>query len=161
METETCGSDVRLAAFPQACSVSAAGLASDSIRRFTSTTFSSMQATPTQGIPSADSRCSEFIGNNRCSLPEIHTESTDNKKLVDDGSTTLSALLRCQALWAADPDATPCMDPWPAKLIDIFHLDLPVKVLRYDDDGDRDVRFRCKTCSVSAGLQCFRSRPCF
>ena len=59
------GRDVRLAAFPQACSVSAAGLASDSIRRFTSTTLSSMQATPTQGIPSADSRCSEFIGNSR------------------------------------------------------------------------------------------------
>ena len=58
------GRDVRLAAFPQACSVSAAGLASDSIRHFTSTTLSSMQATPTQGIPSADSRCSEFIGNN-------------------------------------------------------------------------------------------------
>ena len=32
--------------------------------QLTSTTLSSMQATPTQGIPSADSRCSEFIGNN-------------------------------------------------------------------------------------------------
>ena len=77
-----------------------------------------------------------------CDVQVMDTESTDNKKLVDDGLATCCALLQCHASQEADPDATPSGYPWPANLLEIFELGLKVKVVKYADDGDADARFR-------------------
>ncbi len=69
-----------------------------------------------------------------CDVQVMDAESTDNKKLVDDGLATCSALLLCQAARYANPDATPSRHPWPANLIDILTLGLKVKVVKYAVD---------------------------
>ena len=76
-----------------------------------------------------------------CNVQLMEAESTDNKKLVDDGLATVSALLQCRAARDANPDATPSGDPWPANLLNIFKGGLSVKVVKYADDGDKDARF--------------------
>ena len=77
-----------------------------------------------------------------CYVQLMEAESTDNKKLVDDGLTTVSALLQCRAARNANPDATPSGDPWPANLLNIFKVGLSVRVAKYADDGDKDTQFR-------------------
>ena len=77
----------------------------------------------------------EFGMNVACDVQVLESESTDNKKLVmDDGMAT-----RHQ-----NPDVMLCGDPWPQNLIDIFTIGLPVKVVKYTEDGDKDARFRWK-----------------
>ena len=49
----------------------------------------------------------EFGMNVACDVQIMEAESTDNKKLVDDGLATVSALKRCKAAKDANPDATP------------------------------------------------------
>ena len=77
-----------------------------------------------------------------CGVQVMQAESTDGKKLLDDGLATVCALLRCLKDWVANPDAMPDGDTWPLNLVDIFKSGLPVKVVKYPDDGDKDARFR-------------------
>ena len=84
----------------------------------------------------------EFAMSVMCDVQVMDMESTDNKKLVDDGLATCSALLQCQASNYANPDATPSGEAWPANIIEIIELGLKVKVVKYTDDGDKDARFR-------------------
>ena len=84
----------------------------------------------------------EFGMNVTCDVQIMEAESTNNKKLVDDGLATVSVLKRRKAAKDANPDATPSGDPWPANLLEIFELGLKVKVVKYADDGDADARFR-------------------
>ena len=84
----------------------------------------------------------EFGMSVTCDVQLMEAESTDNKKLVDDGLATVSALLQCRAARDANPDATPSGDPWPVNLLNIFKVGLSVKVVKYDDAGDKDARFR-------------------
>ena len=72
----------------------------------------------------------EFGMSVTCAVQIMETESTDNKKLVDDGLATVTALKRCKAAKDASPDATPFGDPWPATLVDIFELGLGVRVVK-------------------------------
>ena len=75
----------------------------------------------------------EFGMSVTCDVQVLESESTDNKKLVmDDGMATRDQ----------NPDVMPCGDPWPQNLIDIFTIGLPVKVVKYTEDGDKDARFR-------------------
>ena len=77
-----------------------------------------------------------------CDVQVLDAESTDNKKLVDDGLATVCALLKCFEAWEAKSGTTPDGDPWPANLIDVFSLGLSVKVVKYPEDEDREARFR-------------------
>ena len=77
-----------------------------------------------------------------CDVQVLDAESTDNKKLVDDGLATVCALVKCLKAWEANPDTTPHGDPWPANLIAVFNVGLSVKVVKYPDDEDREARFR-------------------
>ena len=79
-----------------------------------------------------------------CDVQVLESESTDNKKLIDDGMSTVCALVQAKATRDQNPDVMPCGDPWPQNLIDIFTIGLPVKVVKYTEDGDKDARFRWK-----------------
>ena len=84
----------------------------------------------------------EFGMSVTCDVQLLEAESTDNKKLVDDGLATVSALLQCRAARDSNPDDTPSGHPWPSNLLNIFKVGLSVRVVKYADDGDKDTRFR-------------------
>ena len=84
----------------------------------------------------------EFGMSVTCDVQLMEAESTDNKKLVDDGLATVSALLQCRAARNSNPDATPSGDPWHANLLNVFTCGISVKFVKYADTGDKDARFR-------------------
>ena len=72
----------------------------------------------------------------------LELESPDNRKLIDDGLSTVCSLMACHEAFTRNSEATPKGNPWPGNLVDIFEQGLPVKVVKYADDEDKDLRFR-------------------
>ena len=72
----------------------------------------------------------------------VDAESPENQKLVDDGLSTLLALLKCEEAYKVNAEAAPNGLPWTANLLEVFSSGLRVKVVKYEDDEDRDERFR-------------------
>ena len=72
----------------------------------------------------------------------LESESPDNLKLIDDGLSTTCSLIACHAAFKSNPDATPKGNPWPGNLVDVFEKGLQVRVVEYEDDEDKDKRFR-------------------
>ena len=72
----------------------------------------------------------------------LEAESPDNLKLIDDGLSTVCALIACQEEYKRNSEATPKGNPWPGNLVDVFEKGLQVRVVQYADDEDRDRRFR-------------------
>ena len=62
-------------------------------------------------------------------------EGNDGNQLIDDGVSTVMALLACQAFFAGQPDVVV-----PHNLADIFDNGLTVKVVEYSDNDDREAR---------------------
>lgn len=70
-----------------------------------------------------------------CGVTILEKEGKDGKKLIDDGVSTVMALVACRAFFAGKPDVEV-----PHNLADIFDLGLAVKVIAYSDDDDREAR---------------------
>ena len=70
-----------------------------------------------------------------CGVTVLEKESANGKKLIDDGVSTIKALLECRAFFADNPSEVP-----PKSLTDIFKLGLGVRVIVYPDDDDREAR---------------------
>ncbi len=70
----------------------------------------------------------------------LETESATQKKLVDDGVSTVSALLKSQELHAADSEKTRHGNTWPPSLLDIFANGLACRVVAFADNDDREAR---------------------
>lgn len=82
----------------------------------------------------------EFLAGNfgmtvACGVTILEKEGSDGKKLIDDGVSTVMALLACRAFFAGEPERLP-----PSNLKDIFELGLHVRVVKYSDDDDREAR---------------------
>ncbi len=75
-----------------------------------------------------------------CGVQVLETESATGKKLVDDGVSTVSALLQCQEIHTASSEHTPCGQAWPSSLLDVFSKGLPCRVVTYADNDDREAR---------------------
>ena len=67
-------------------------------------------------------------------------DEEDGKKIIDDGLSTVSALMSLYELWKTDSTNKPDGIPWDSLLRDTFTQGLLVKIVKYPDDGDRDVR---------------------
>ena len=72
----------------------------------------------------------------------MEAESPDNLKLIDDGLSTVCSLIACHEEFKRNSEATPKGNPWPGNLVDVFEKGLQVRVVQYEDDEDRDKRFR-------------------
>jgi hypothetical protein len=71
----------------------------------------------------------------------LDTESSNGKKLVDDGVSTVTALQQCFKRRDEHPNCpTTDGEPWSLRLIDIFLNGLSCTVVKYADNIDRDVR---------------------
>ena len=80
-----------------------------------------------------------------CGVTILETEASDGKKIIDDGVSTVKALLACKDFFYAEQqeglepeenDATPI----PKNLAAVFEHGLEVKVIKYTDDDDREAR---------------------
>ena len=69
-------------------------------------------------------------------------DSEDNgRKLIDDGLSTVLALKAIkEGAFKTDSIKRPDGQPWGPMLTEIFNAGLPVRVVAYPDDGDRDAR---------------------
>jgi hypothetical protein len=76
-----------------------------------------------------------------CGIQVLDTESSAGKKLLDDGVSTVKALLQCHAHFVLHPNS-PNEDgePWPSRLLDIFQNGLQCTVVKYTDNDDREER---------------------
>ena len=72
----------------------------------------------------------------------LEAESPDNLKLIDDGLSTVCSLIACHEEFKRNSEATPKGNPWPGSLVAVFEKGLQVRVVQYEDDEDRDKRFR-------------------
>lgn len=82
----------------------------------------------------------EFLAGNfgmtvACGVTVLEKEDADGKKLIDDGVSTVLALVTCQAYFAGETEQLP-----PANLKEVFDLGLHVRVMKYPDDDDREAR---------------------
>ena len=76
-------------------------------------------------------------------VPTPYPEVADiTSKLWPYGSPTSHYHKVLDELSDANPDATPFGDPLPDDLVDIFTPGLPVEVVKYAEDEDREERFR-------------------
>ena len=83
----------------------------------------------------ADFKAGNFGLTVACGVTILDKEGNDGKKLIDDGVSTVMALLACQAFFAGQPDVEV-----PHNLADIFDNGLTVKVVEYSDNDDREAR---------------------
>ena len=67
-----------------------------------------------------------------CGVQVLGLETIDGKTIIDDGVSTVKALLRCRRECAPET--------WSAHLADVFKSGLPCKIVKYGDDDDRDAR---------------------
>ena len=66
-----------------------------------------------------------------------------NRKMVDDGSSGVLPLTKCEENWREDIKETLTEDStWTGNIVDIFKHGLTVKVVGYPDDTNRAARFR-------------------
>lgn len=84
----------------------------------------------------ADFKAGNFGLTVACGVTILDTEGKDEKKLIDDGVSTVMALLACRAFFAGQPDDVQV----PHNLSDIFDNGLAVKVVEYSDNDDREAR---------------------
>jgi hypothetical protein len=77
-----------------------------------------------------------------CGIQILGTESSTGKRLVDDGVSTVTALLQqCFKRKEEHPNCpTTDGEPWSLRLVDIFLNGLSCTVVNYADNNDRDVR---------------------
>ena len=61
-------------------------------------------------------------------------------KIIDDGVSTVEALKMCAKQYATNPDCTPNGDAWQETLLSVFRIGLLVRVVRYSDNDDRELR---------------------
>ena len=72
---------------------------------------------------------------------QILDEEEFGRKLIDDGLSTVCALLQIQdEVWKVQGAKKPDGEPWDSQLVDIFTNGLAVNVVKYADDTDRDAR---------------------
>ena len=83
----------------------------------------------------ADFKAGNFGLTVACGVAILDKEGKGGKKLVDDGLSTVMALLACQAFFTGKPDVEA-----PHNLEDIFNLGLVAKVVEYIDNDNRDAR---------------------
>jgi hypothetical protein len=77
----------------------------------------------------------DFGVNASCGVQLLPTEF-DNKSLIDDGKSTVLALVKCQELWFANGDTMPDGNVWHENLVKIFSDGLPCKFVSYADNED-------------------------
>ena len=76
-----------------------------------------------------------------CGVQVLDTESSAGKKLLDDGVSTVKALLQCLDRFELHPHSpNDDGEPWSSRLLDIFQNGLQCTVVKYTDNDDREVR---------------------
>jgi hypothetical protein len=100
-----------------------------------------------------------------CDIRVLDTKSVAGHRLVDDGVSTIRALVRCWHCFQAFPNSSRGK-PWSPYLVHIFTNGLPCMVVKYSDDNDRALReawniarhdSQANTCRPSSFFQKFRT----
>ena len=75
-----------------------------------------------------------------CGVQILEKENSHGQKVIDDGVSTVAALKACAATYATNNELTPNKEVWSESLATIFRNGLPVRVVAYKDDDDREAR---------------------
>ena len=75
-----------------------------------------------------------------CGVQILEKENSHGHKVIDDGVSTVAALKACADAYATNNELTPNTEVWPDSLATIFRNGLPVRVVAYNDDDDREAR---------------------
>ena len=67
-------------------------------------------------------------------------DEEEEKRLIDDGLSCVAALVECKLAYDVNPQETPTGLAWSDQLERVFGQGLLVRVVRYMDNNNRELR---------------------